>query len=274
MIKFIIAFFLFSNVVFGKNTDTTAVSFPTKNEFSFNNFFKTKDIYLGNYDTSSNNLLLNAEIKYWFKFGLYFAVAPDFVFGGKKKEHTLSDIGFTVGYDQYFGENDEWNAYGYYTFYWQNMNAKAKSLKQFKRFRNLQNHNITVGGSWENIFIKPAIELNYMFGDTVVDAVLSLTISKPIYIFDDEQKGTFYVEPFILNNFGTANNVLTYENRKIRTDDVAQMLNTEFGVNVHYEKGYIEIEPSFIFSHSYRQYNFLSDLQNVGYGAIMVRLKF
>ncbi|MBK7958172.1 MAG: hypothetical protein IPK03_08630 [Bacteroidetes bacterium] len=253
------------------NSDSTQSKSKRSNAFSISNNFKSNDIYLGTY-SNAVSALYNSEIRFDFKFGLFLAVSPDVLISSKRGA-SLSDIGFSIGYDQVFGEEEAWNVYAGYTFYWQNV--RTSKVKVLNRFRNIQNHNFNAGVSFENDYLSPSIEMNYLTGE-VSDLVITPQIAHKFYFVEsDEEKNTseLYLEPYNRFNFGTANNILIFDNPNV--NDAFSLLNMEIGLRLNYSIGFFEIEPLIEYSHSFRSFT-SKTVKNgdVFFGALSVNFNF
>lgn len=242
-----------------------------KNEFSISNNFKSNDVYIGTYSNALNSLY-NIEARYAFAFGLYIAVSPDILITSKRG-FSLSDIGFSLGFDRDFGSDDQWNFYGGYTFYWQNV--RTSKVKVLNRFRNIQNHNINAGASFENDYLTPSIDINYMTGE-VSDFILTPAISHKFYLIEAEEEtrsSELYLEPYNRFNFGTANNILIFDNPTV--NDAFSLLNMELGLILNYSVGFFEIEPQIEYSHSFRSFTSKSVKNgDVFFGAVSINFNF
>lgn len=241
-----------------------------KNEFTFYNTLKTRDVYVGTYDNLRANVLLNTELKYWFSFGLYAAIAPDIIVAGKKGG-SISDIGFTVGYDQYFMEDDALNINVAYTFFWQNVPSKAKL---FQRIRNIQNHDLYAYVGYEQNWYAGSLNLELLTG-TVTDFIITPEFYSPMYIFENDQHA-FSVRPYVNMNIGSANNLQIYDTTST-INKVGGMtpLNMETGLRVNYSNNLVEIEPFFSYSHALYDFNsaFIRN-KDVVWGGIKVGFTF
>ena len=248
------------------NTDSST----SKNEFSISNTLKTRDVYVGTYDNQRANVLLNTELKYWFKFGLFFSVATDLIIAGKKGS-SLSDIGFTAGYDQYFLKDDVLNIMASYSYYWQNSPSNAKVIQ---RIRNLQNHDLNFYAYLENDILNTSLNFELLSG-TITDIIITPEISHSIYLIDREDQDALYIQPFISTNIGTANNLLVYGNNGISPNDYFSFLNMELGLRINYEIAFFEIEPFFSYSHALRDFNstFIKN-KDIIWGGGMIKFTF
>lgn len=266
----IFIFALFCKTAIGQSGTDTAKTDIISNEFSVNNTFKFRDVYVGTYDNTRANFLLNTELKYWLRFGLFFSVCSDVVLGGKKGSN-LSDLGFTIGYDQYFLKDDALNIYAAYSYYWQNTGSKIKVLQ---RIRNLQNHDINLYASFDNKFIVPSVNIEVLTG-SVTDLIITPEINHPFYITESEKKGTFAITPYTNLNIGTANNLLTYDNALYQGADGLSFLNVELGLRLNYEYRFLELEPFFSFSHALRDFNStVINNKNIIWGGLSLNFTF
>lgn len=229
---------------------TDSLSNAKKGAFSFTNTLKLRDVYVGTYDNLRANVLLNTELKYGFDFGLYMAVAPDIIVAGKKGG-SISDIGFTIGYDQYFLEDGALNISAAYTYYWQNVSSK---VKLFQRIRNIQNHDLYAYVSYEKPWYGASLNLELLTG-TVTDFIITPELYAPIYILETD-KHSFSFQPYVNMNMATANNLQIYDS-SATTNKVTGMtpLNVEAGFRANYSNDLIEIEPYFSYSLSLHDFN-------------------